>query len=170
MWLHARKMKKSWIFEKSERSSFLSFKKSFLRYAMYDEFGPKKQGESAWKYPWLLFYDVKTSKESKGTILVTIRCLHVATCSENEEKLDFRKKIPQWLWYYTCKISYVASFLVQKIKGSEWKWYLLLFYNAKTSRESNDMLYMTIRCVNVPTSHQNDEKVDFSSNFGVYFV
>ena len=44
------------------------------------------------------------------------------------------------------------------------------FHDAKTSRESNDMFHMTIRCVNLPTSHQKDEKVDFSSNFGVYLA
>ena len=32
------------------------------------------------------------------------------------------------------------------------------------------MLHMTLRCLNVPTSHQKDEKVDFSSNFGVYLA
>ena len=118
MWLHARKMKRRWFLKKSEQSSFLSFKKSFLTYAMYDEFGPKKQGESAWKYPSLLFCDVKTSKESNDMILVTIRCLYVATCQENEEKSDFWKKILQWRWYNTCNISYVASFLEWDIGGN----------------------------------------------------
>ena len=34
----------------------------------------------------------KTPRESIGTIFMTIRRLKVATSSENEEKLDFRKK------------------------------------------------------------------------------
>ena len=34
----------------------------------------------------------KTPTESIGTIFMTIRRLKVATSSENEEKLDFRKK------------------------------------------------------------------------------
>ena len=52
--------------------------------------------------------------------------------------------------------------------------YLLLCYDAKTSRESNDMLRMTIppalRCVNSSTSQQKNEKMDFSSDFGVYLA
>ena len=45
-------------------ANFWASKKSFLTYAMYDECGPKKHGESAWKYSSLVFYDVKTPKES----------------------------------------------------------------------------------------------------------
>ena len=64
----------------------------------------------------------------------------------------------------------MASFLVEKSKESEWKLYLLFFYDPKTSRESNGMLHMSIRCVNQPTGHQKDEKVNFSSNFDVYLA
>ena len=49
---------------------------------------------------------------------MTIRCLYVATCQENEEKSDFWKKILQWRWYNTCNISYVASFLEWDIGGN----------------------------------------------------
>ena len=52
----------------------------------------------------------KTSKESNDIIYVTIRWLYVATYQENEEKLDFWKKIPQWLPYNTTRISCMASF------------------------------------------------------------
>ena len=69
-----------------------------------------------------------------------------------------------------CNIRYMASFLVEKSKENGCRWYLLLFYDPKTSRESNGMLDMSIRCVNQPTGHQKDEKVNFSSNFDVYLA
>ena len=112
----------------------------------------KKTGGKCLQMSFIAFLWCKNIQGMNDMIYVTIRCLYVATCQENEEKLDFWKKIFQWRWYNMCK------------------WYLLLFYDAKTSRESNHMLHMTIQCVNLPTSHQKDEKVDFSSNFGVYLA
>jgi len=56
-------------------------------------------------------------------------------------------------------------------KSFEIKWWLTLFlHDVKTSRESNDMLTITIQCVYLPTSHQKDEKMFFFSNFDAYLA
>ena len=51
-----------------------------------------KNNEKCFKRFLLSQTQTKTPRESIGTIFMTIQRLKVATSSENEEKLDFRKK------------------------------------------------------------------------------
>ena len=55
----------------------------------------------------------------------------------------------------------------------KWKWLPLLFYDVRTSKESNHILSITIQCVCSPTNHPKNEKVfsffKFWCIFGVIF-
>ena len=66
-------------------------KKDFASSHEVTFFGHKNKG-NVFKRFLLSQTQAKTPRESIGTIFMTIRRLKVATSSESEEKLDFRKK------------------------------------------------------------------------------
>ena len=70
----------------------------------------RKTGGKCLQMSFIAFLWCKNIQGMNDMIYVTIRCLYVATCQENEEKLDFWKKILRWLWYNTSSIKYMASF------------------------------------------------------------
>ena len=86
MWLHNRKMKKSCFFEERNSDDFHII---LLELAVCLDFWSKTSIEIKWKWVPLLFYDVKTSKESNDIIYVTIRCVYSATSHQKDEKVFF---------------------------------------------------------------------------------
>ena len=84
--------KNIWIFENPCWESFLGFKKKDFASSHEVTFLAIKTRGNVFKRFLLSQTQAKTPRESIGTIFMTIRRLKVATSSENEEKLDFRKK------------------------------------------------------------------------------
>ena len=120
-WLHARRSRKRWIFENPCWESFLGFKKRILQAAMRWLFLAIKTRGNVFKRFLLSQTQAKTTRRSIGTIFMTIRRLKVATSSENEEKLDFRKKPIQTELIKHFYTGHEVRFLASKTGGNAFK-------------------------------------------------
>ena len=146
---------------------------SFLKYGVYDKFGPKIGGKclqmTSIAFLWC--------KNIQGIEWYNLRKHTITLCGYipgKWRKGGFLKKILRWLSYNTTQNSLCGFIFEVKINRNGVKMTSIAFlWCKKTSKGSNDMLSITIQCVCSPTNHPKNEKVfsffKFWCIFGVIF-